>query len=255
VPQESHRRRGWGEPSLVLLNERWQYIADYIYLSDDRADHGGRDYDDGACNGDDGTFPRDQRALPPVPRLGSELQRRSDGYGDPALIWSDPGCHLERAVRAQTSSERSRLASMGRPAADQICTMTADRSTGVRLERRKDALSFGWAARYLHPGRSDSRQRPRGGGEMILSTAKIEDFDRFWKSFSTKGAAKRKQYGSNGAQVFRDPTDADRIWVVFDWDEEGYKNFLSDPDMPAIFKESGLQGTPEAAELVRQHDA
>jgi hypothetical protein len=90
---------------------------------------------------------------------------------------------------------------------------------------------------------------------MILSTVKIEDFDRFWNTFSTKGAEKRKQHGSKGAQVFRDPTDADRIWVAFDWDAEGYKNFLSDPDMPAIFQEAGLQGKPETAELLRQNDA
>ena len=90
---------------------------------------------------------------------------------------------------------------------------------------------------------------------MILSTVKVEDFDRFWNAFSTKGAEKRKQYGSKGAHVFRDPTDADRIWVVFDWDVEGYKDLMSDPDMPAIFREAGLQGKPEAAEFVREHDA
>ncbi len=90
---------------------------------------------------------------------------------------------------------------------------------------------------------------------MILSTVKVEDFDRFWNTFSTKGAEKRKQHGSKGAHVFRDPTDADRIWVVFDWDGEGYKNLLCDPDMPAIFQEAGLQGKPETAELVREHDA
>lgn len=90
---------------------------------------------------------------------------------------------------------------------------------------------------------------------MILSTVKIEDFDRFWNTFSTKGAEKRKQHGSKGAQVFRDPTDADRVWVVFDWDEEGYGKLLSDPEVPAIFQEAGLQGKPQMAELLRQHDA
>ena len=89
---------------------------------------------------------------------------------------------------------------------------------------------------------------------MILSTVKVEDFDRFWNTFSTKGAEKRKALGSKGAHVFRDPTDADRIWVVFDWDDEGYKTLLSDPDMPAIFQEAGLQGRPETAEFVREHD-
>jgi hypothetical protein len=90
---------------------------------------------------------------------------------------------------------------------------------------------------------------------MILTTVKIEDFDRFWKAFSTKGAEKRKQHGSKGSHVFRDPNDDGRIWVVFDWDEEGYNNLMSDPDVPAIFQEAGLQGRPEKAEPAGEHDA
>ena len=90
---------------------------------------------------------------------------------------------------------------------------------------------------------------------MILATTKVENFDHFLKIFSTKGAEKRKQHGSRGSHVFRDPNEADRVWVVFDWDEEGYNNLLSDPELPAIFEEAGLQGRPQAAELARQHDA
>jgi hypothetical protein len=90
---------------------------------------------------------------------------------------------------------------------------------------------------------------------MILSTVKVEDFERFWNTFSTKGAEKRKQHGSKGAHVFRDPNDDGRVWVVFDWDEEGYKSLLSDPEVPAIFQEAGLQGRPETAELAGEHDA
>jgi hypothetical protein len=90
---------------------------------------------------------------------------------------------------------------------------------------------------------------------MILSTVKVEDFDRFWNTFSTKGAEKRKQHGSKGSHVFRDPADDSRVWVVFDWDEEGYQNLMSDPEVPAIFQEAGLEGRPEMAELVREHDA
>ncbi len=90
---------------------------------------------------------------------------------------------------------------------------------------------------------------------MILSTVKVEDFDRFWDTFSTKGAEKRKELGSKGAHVFRDPREDDRVWVVFDWDEAGYKSLLSDPEMPAIFQEAGLKERPEMAELAREHDA
>jgi hypothetical protein len=90
---------------------------------------------------------------------------------------------------------------------------------------------------------------------LILATAKFEDFDRFWNTFSTKGAEKRKQHGSEGAHVFRDPNEDDRVWVVFDWDEEGWQRFVSDPEVPAIFQEGGLPGRPQVAELAREHDA
>jgi hypothetical protein len=90
---------------------------------------------------------------------------------------------------------------------------------------------------------------------MILTTVKIEDFDRFWNTFSTRGAEKRKQHGSKGAHVFRDPNDDDRVWVAFDWDEEGYRNLLSDPEVPGIFQEAGLQGRPELAEHAGEHQA
>lgn len=89
---------------------------------------------------------------------------------------------------------------------------------------------------------------------MILTTAQIEDFERFWGTFSTKGAEKRKQHGSKGSQVFRDPNDDHRVWVIFDWDEEGFGNFVSDPDVPAIFQEGGVQGRPQLAEVAREHD-
>jgi hypothetical protein len=90
---------------------------------------------------------------------------------------------------------------------------------------------------------------------MILSTVKVEDFDRFWAIFSTKGAEKRKEHGSRGARVFRDPNEEGRLWAIFDWDEEGYKSLLADPDMPAIFQEAGIVGGPPvSAEFAGETD-
>ena len=80
---------------------------------------------------------------------------------------------------------------------------------------------------------------------MILATTKVEDFDRFVKIFSTKGAEKRKQHGSKGSSVFRDPNEDDRVWVLFDWDESGWQNFVSDPEVPAILQEAGHKGDDE----------
>ena len=90
---------------------------------------------------------------------------------------------------------------------------------------------------------------------MMLATTKVEDFDRFLKIFSTKGADKRKQHGSKGVHVFRDPNEDDRIWALFDWDAEGWQSFVTDPEVPAILAEAGHKGRPQAGELGGQYDA
>jgi hypothetical protein len=90
---------------------------------------------------------------------------------------------------------------------------------------------------------------------MILATTTVEDYDRFLAVFSTKGAEKRKQHGSKGAQVFRDPNEADRVWVLFDWDADGWQSFLSDPEVPPIIQEAGHKTKPQAAEIGGKYEA
>ena len=84
---------------------------------------------------------------------------------------------------------------------------------------------------------------------MLLATTQVEDVDRFIEVFSTSAAEKRKKHGSKGAAVFRDPCESDRVWGVFDWDEQGWQSFVSDPEVPAILKEAGHVGVPQAARL------
>jgi len=90
---------------------------------------------------------------------------------------------------------------------------------------------------------------------MMLATTTVEDFDRFLSVFSTTSAVKRKQHGSKGAMVFRDPNEADRVWVLFDWDEQGFKNFLSDPEVPAIVKAAGHKTKPQPAMLGAKYNS
>jgi hypothetical protein len=90
---------------------------------------------------------------------------------------------------------------------------------------------------------------------MLLATTQVEDFDRFLEIFSTKSAEKRRQYGSKGALVFHDPAEADRVWVIFDWDEQGWQNFVSDPDVPPIMKEAGHKTRAQAAQFAARYDA
>ena len=90
---------------------------------------------------------------------------------------------------------------------------------------------------------------------MLLATTQIEDLDRFLEIFSTKGAEKRKAHGSKEALVFRDPSEDDRVWVVFVWDEQGWASFVSDPEVPAIMQEAGHKGKPAAAAFAGRYDA
>ena len=85
---------------------------------------------------------------------------------------------------------------------------------------------------------------------MLLATTQIEDLDRFLSVFSGAGAEKRKEHGSKGATVFRDPAESDRVWVIFDWDAQGWQSFVSDPAVPPIMQQAGHKTKPQAAELV-----
>ena len=90
---------------------------------------------------------------------------------------------------------------------------------------------------------------------MVLATMQVEDFDRFLQIFTTKGAEKRREHGSKGSHVFRDPEDGNRVWVAIDIEDDAFQALMSDPDMPAIFQEGGLQGRPQPAEHVKAVDA
>jgi hypothetical protein len=90
---------------------------------------------------------------------------------------------------------------------------------------------------------------------MLLATTAVEDYDRFVKIFSTKGADKRKQHGSQGATVFRDTSEDDRVWVVFDWDPEGWQSFAADPEVPGIMQEAGHKGKPQVYQYGGHYEA
>src|SRR5437763_71527 len=93
------------------------------------------------------------------------------------------------------------------------------------------------------------------GTAMILATTTVENVDRFLDVFGTKGADKRALHGSKGSTVFRDPTEENRVWALFEWDENGWAQFVSDPEVPPILKEAGHLGKPEAALLLGSYPA
>ena len=75
---------------------------------------------------------------------------------------------------------------------------------------------------------------------MLLATTTVADIEQFLKVFGTAGADKRALHGSKSAVVYRDPNENNRMWVVFDWDEQGWADFVSDPEVPAVLKDAGI---------------
>jgi hypothetical protein len=90
----------------------------------------------------------------------------------------------------------------------------------------------------------------KGDVRMILATTKVKDVDHWLSVYTTTSAAKRAEHGSTGSTVFRDPSDEHRVWVLFDWDEEGLTNFMSDPEVPPILQEAGHVEKATAATLI-----
>jgi quinol monooxygenase YgiN len=90
---------------------------------------------------------------------------------------------------------------------------------------------------------------------MILATTQFAEWEQFWSVFSTVGAEKRAEHGCKGAQVFRDESAPDRVWVAFDWDDAGWQSFVSDPTVPAVMKDAGHLSKPYTLALQDEIDA
>jgi hypothetical protein len=90
---------------------------------------------------------------------------------------------------------------------------------------------------------------------FIPAFTTVEDYKRFERVFSTRAAEKWQQHGSNGAQLFRDPNDENRVWALFEWDEEGWQSFVSDPDLPPILQEAGVRSRLQVAAAGGSYEA
>jgi hypothetical protein len=90
---------------------------------------------------------------------------------------------------------------------------------------------------------------------MLLATTTVADVEQFLKVFGEAGADKRALHGSKSSVVYRDPTETNRMWVVFDWDEQGWADFVSDPEVPAVLKDAGHLSKPQTASPLGEYRA
>lgn len=90
---------------------------------------------------------------------------------------------------------------------------------------------------------------------MLLATTTVADVEQFLNVFGAAGADKRALHGSQSSVVYRDPNESNRMWVVFDWDEQGWADFVSDPEVPAVLKDAGHLSKPQAASVLGEYRA
>src|SRR3954447_13304910 len=102
----------------------------------------------------------------------------------------------------------------------------------------------------MTPRQPNGRRSTTKGNVMILATTTVENVDRFLEVFGNAGADKRALHGSKGSTVFRDPTEENRVWALFVWEEAGWANFVSAPSVPPILKEAGHLSKPQSAALL-----
>jgi quinol monooxygenase YgiN len=84
---------------------------------------------------------------------------------------------------------------------------------------------------------------------MIAVRVRFEEWGRFWDVFTTAGAERRREHGSQGVRVFRDADDPAVALLLFDWEREAFEAFRADPDVQATMRSGGATGPPEATFL------
>ncbi len=91
--------------------------------------------------------------------------------------------------------------------------------------------------------------------EKVLAKLTVEDFDRFWEVFRTRGAEQRAAFGSRGSTVFRNRDKENEVWIIFDWEPAALQDFLKDSTSQEIMRSAGVLGAPESqvVEEVGQH--
>lgn len=84
----------------------------------------------------------------------------------------------------------------------------------------------------------------------VMVRVQVEDFERFWEGFQTRGFPLRQSHGSHGVQVLCHTDDPQRVTLLFQWESrERLQGFLDDPIVQESMKKGGAMGPPEVTVL------
>jgi heme-degrading monooxygenase HmoA len=85
---------------------------------------------------------------------------------------------------------------------------------------------------------------------QVMARLRVEDFDRFWAVFKSKGALLRSAHGSHGSKVYRDLDDVHGVVILFEWESrERVAGFLAEPAVREAMELGGVVEPPELTYL------
>ena len=84
----------------------------------------------------------------------------------------------------------------------------------------------------------------------IMAHVQVEDVNRFWEMFNTRGAELRRKFGSIGAQVYKDTDRPGEVRILFRWESrDAFNRFLNDGEVKETMRAAGTKGQPFFAYL------
>jgi quinol monooxygenase YgiN len=73
----------------------------------------------------------------------------------------------------------------------------------------------------------------------IIIKRNLKDFDA-WKKIVSEADGTRKGYGSKGATVYRNASDPNEVYLLFEWDDrQSYLNYFNRPDVQKALADTG----------------
>ncbi|MGZ7136337.1 MAG: cyclase [Methanobacterium sp.] len=79
----------------------------------------------------------------------------------------------------------------------------------------------------------------------VLIINKIEDYDK-WRSVYDENEPNRRDNGSKGAHVFRNPDNSKEVVILFEWDDiDKARKFIESSKLNKRIEKAGFIGEPE----------
>jgi len=79
---------------------------------------------------------------------------------------------------------------------------------------------------------------------FLFFRTKIADYDK-WKPLFDQDAADRQAAGSTGGQLFRDDSDPNLVYILFEWDLDKAREYGQSESLAKKMQEAGVVEPPD----------